>query len=349
MISNVAGDRLYTQIKERLLDAYDHIHSTGNWIDDKYTNSVEQKLKLITGRRHAKLVTSGTTAIQVALLARELIDKKIACVNYSYIASANQAAMLNHVDFFDVDANALLDISTEFNQDAVIPVSLYGNTIDYDNLTTSASTKVVVDCAQSLGAKYKGKPDGSFGDVSVFSFARNKPVPTAGTHGALVWDDDKMTDKIEAVSTNGKLGRNSPISSFGTNGTPYELQAAWIDIGLDHMESWQQKRKQIHDYYRDAFHDVPCRIIEPNKHCESNNHKFAMVVDSRDDLFDHLQKNNIQALKHYTDNFANYFGSDKTFTKTDLLCKSIITLPNHAWMTDAEVDTVANKVVEFYK
>ena len=40
MISNVAGDRLYTQIKERLLDAYDHIHSTGNWIDDKYTNSV---------------------------------------------------------------------------------------------------------------------------------------------------------------------------------------------------------------------------------------------------------------------------------------------------------------------
>ena len=115
------------------------------------------------------------------------------------------------------------------------------------------------------------------------------------------------------------------------------------------MESWQHKRKQIHDYYDDMFHDVPCRIIEPNKHCESNNHKFAMVVDNRDDLFDHLQKNNIQALKHYTDNFANYFGSDKTFTKTDLLCKSIITLPNHAWMTDAEVDTVANKVIEFYK
>ena len=113
------------------------------------------------------------------------------------------------------------------------------------------------------------------------------------------------------------------------------------------MESWQQKRKQIHDYYRDAFHDVPCRIIEPNKHCESNNHKFAMVVDSRDDLFDHLQKNNIQALKHYTDNFANFFGYGN-FPNTDMLCKKIITLPNHPWLTDSEIETVAEKVKSFY-
>ena len=348
MISNVAGDRLYKQISERLSEAYDHIHKTGNWIDDKYTNSVEQKLKELTGRRHAKLVTSGTTAIHIALLAWNLIDKHIACVNYSYVASANQAALLNQVDFFDVDENAIIDISKNFDHDAVIPVSLYGNTIDYDNLRTNNNTKVVVDCAQSLGSKYKGKADGSFGDVAVFSFARNKPVPTAGTHGALVWDDDKMTDKIKAVSVNGKLGRNAPISSMGTNGTPFELQAAWIDIGLDHIHTWQEKRKKIHEYYVDAFKNLPCKIIKANENCESNNHKFAMTVNNRDNLFEHLQQNKIQALQHYTDNFANYFGSEKTFPNTNMFCKSIITLPNHAWMTDAEIETVANKVKELY-
>ena len=348
MISNVAGDRLYNQIHERLTEAYDHIHSTGNWIDDRYTDSVEQKLKLITRRRNAKLVTTGTSAIQTALMAWDLVDKNIACTNYSYVASANQAALLNDVDFFDVDDNGLIEIGDKFNHDAVIPVSLYGNTIDYDNLKTDKSTKVIVDCAQSLGAKYKGQPDGSFGDVAIFSFARNKPVPTAGTHGALVWDDDTMSAKIKAVSTNGKLGRNAPISSMGINGTPFELQAAWIDIGLDHIGEWQVKRKKIHNFYTEAFKDLPVKIVEAPSYCESNYHKFAMKTHDRDSLHKHLQGKGIQALQHYTDNFAKYFGSQKVFPSTELFCRSILTLPNHAWMTDSEVETVAKSVKDFY-
>lgn len=349
MISNIAGDRVYNELKARLFDAYGNIHSSGKWIDDRYTNSVEEKLKKITNRKYAKLVNSGTTAIQTALLSWNLIGKHIACTNYSYVASVNQAALLNEVDFFDVDENGLLDISNKFDHDAVIPVSLYGNTIDYDKMIIQPSAKIVVDCAQSLGAKYKGRPDGSFGDVAIFSFARNKPVPTAGTHGALVWDDDTMTDKIKAVTVNGKLGRNAPISAFGINGTPFELQAAWIDIGLDHISEWQAKRKQIHNFYAEAFKDLPVEIISAPDHCESNYHKFAMRTHNRNALHTYLQQNNIQALQHYTDNFADYFGSTKKFPNTDLFCKSVITLPNHAWMTDSEIETVANNVKEFYK
>lgn len=348
MISNVGGDRLYKQIHDRLTDAYDKIHTTGNWIDDQYTASAENKLKLITGRKYARLTVSGTSAIQVALLAWNMINKKVACTNFSYVASVNQACLINDVDFYDTDENALMNISEKFNHDAVIPVSLYGNTIDYDSLKVGDHTKVVVDCAQSLGAKYKGKPDGSFGDVAVFSFARNKPVPTAGTHGALVWDDDTMLNKVMAASINGKLGRNNPISSFGVNGTPFELQAAWIDIGLDHMGEWQLKRKQIYNYYKEAFSNLPIQIIEAGQHCESNYHKFAMRVKDRDRLHKHLDEAKIQALQHYTDSFADFFGSQKSFPISKTICNEILTLPNHAWMTDAEVETVAKKVQSFY-
>ena len=349
MISNTAGDRTYDQIRERLHEAYDHIHKTGNWIDDKYTESAERKLKTVTGRQHAKLVTSGTTAIQIALLAWELKGKQIACTNYSYVASVNQASLLNKVDLYDVDTNGLLDLSHKFNQDAVIPVSLYGNPIDYDTLQKADETKMVVDCAQSLGAKYKGRPDGSFGDVAIFSFARNKPIPTAGTHGALVWDDDDMSQKIKSVSTNGKLGRSAPVDTYGVNGTPFELQAAWIDIGLDHMQEWQSKRKHIHEYYKEAFRNLPVDVIEANEHSQSNYHKFAMKSNDRDKLYNFLQDNEIKALLHYTDNFSNFFGSGQDFPNTQMLCDSIITLPNHAWMSDTEVETVSNKVKEFYK
>ena len=349
MISNTGGGRLYQQIKDRLTEAYHDIHQSGEWIDSKYTASVENKLKKITNRKHAKLVTSGTTAIQTAILAWNIIDKSVACTNYSYVASVNQAALLNNVDFFDVNSNGIINIDQTFHHDAVIPVSLYGNTIDYDKLKVSEKTKIIVDCAQSLGSKYKGKPDGSFGDVAIFSFARNKPVPTAGTHGALVWDDDSMVHKINSASINGKINRTAPIDSMGVNGTPFELQAAWIDIGLDYMDKWQTRRKNIHAAYTEAFENLPLAIIQTADYCESNCHKFAMLSNQRDMLYDHLQSNEIQALKHYTDNFANFFGSNKTFPITDKLCNEIITLPNHAWLKDSEVEKVIDTIRGFYK
>jgi dTDP-4-amino-4,6-dideoxygalactose transaminase len=128
-----------------------------------------------------------------------------------------------------------------------------------------------------------------------------------------------------------------------------ELQAAQIDIGLDHIEEWQKKREAIHKYYVNEFKQLPLQIIEPNNYCESNYHKFAMLSNNKNELKNYLTNNNIQALEHYTDNFAEYFGSNKKFPNTDKFCKSVITLPNHAWMTDAEIETVASKVKNFYE
>jgi UDP-2-acetamido-2-deoxy-ribo-hexuluronate aminotransferase len=349
MISNVGTERLYKQIADRLNHAYATIHETGDIIDGRYTKSVEKKLRELTGRKFAKLVPSGTSAIQIALLSWGLIGKTIACANYSYVASVNQAALINKVNFYDVNRAGLLESKETFLEDAVIPVSLYGNTIDYDSLKISKNTKLIVDSAQSLGAKYKGHPDGSFGDVSIFSFARNKPIPTAGTHGALLWDDENMTDNVMTVSRNGQLGRDAPITNFGVNGIPFELQAAWIDIGLDHMGEWQNRRKHIHTYYKEIFKDLPIEIVESADWCESNYHKFAMKVQSRDELYQYLIDNDVQALKHYTQSLSLHFGSNKSFPNTDEFCRKILTLPNHSWLTDNEIETVAEKVKKFYR
>lgn len=344
----MAGDRLYDQIGDRLRTAYEKIHKSGDYIDSNFCRSAEDKLKKITGRKHARLLSSATSALMVALLSWDMRNKSVACVNYSYIASANQAALLNQVELFDVDSKGLLQLEKEFQHDLVIPVSLYGNTIDYDKLVKSDHTKIIVDAAQSLGSKYKGKPDGSFGDAAVFSFARNKPIPTAGTHGALLWDDDHMTDRIKAVSNNGKLGRMTKVESFGINAIPSELQAAQIDIGLDHLDEWQSKRKQIHQYYSDKFKNLPIEIVQPNDYCESNYHKYAMLVDDRDELANHLRDRGVQAMEHYIDNFADFIGSDKKFPNTINFNNKVLTLPNHAWLQDSEVEKVAQSVIQFY-
>ena len=350
MIKFTNLDRAFTELQEELHDAYNEIHSSGQVSNGKYCKLVEEDLKRITQRKFAKMFPSGTSAILGALLAWNIKNKKVACTNYSYVASTNQAALFNEVELFDVDKNGLMQLQEQINHHACMPVSLYGNTVDYDNFykNVGPNTKVIVDCAQSLGAKYKGRPDGAFGDVAVLSFSTNKPVPTAGTHGALVWDDENMTDIIKQVANNGKLGRNDPINTFGINGSAYELQACQIYFGLKRLEKWQTRREKISKYYIETFADTPLDFIVPNKNCTSNFHKFALLHERRDAIHDHLKANHIDAQKHYTDSFNDFFGDKKEMPNTVMLCNSVLSIPNNQWLTDAEVETVAETIKKFF-
>ena len=348
MIKFKGLDRFYKQHQDRIDAVYRSVFDSGKHVDGDYCRSVEQKLKNITGRKHAAVVSSGTSAILTAMLALDLQNKSIAVANYSYIASANQAALQNFVMPVDVDLNGIIVPGSVPDCDAIVPVSLYGNTPDYDQLPNITT---IADCAQSLGSTYKGKPDGSFGDIAVFSFSGNKPVPTSGTAGALVWDDDFITNRVLLASRNGKLNRNSPVSSLGINAEPFELQAGIVDIGLDYTTSWQARREAIHQYYAECFQETPLGIIEPADYCVSNRHKFVLLSKQRDQLHDYLHSNGVESQKHYTDNFADLFDphNSDSYTGTKRLCNCTLSLPNHQWLTDSEVETVAQTVKTFFK
>lgn len=350
MIKFVDLNRCWQELKTDLLPAYDEIHTSGIVSNGKYRTLVEEQLKDITGRKHCRLTTSGTTAIQGSLIAWNILRKKVACTNYSYVASTNQAALLNDVILFDVNENGNMVLDSDVEVDAIIPVSLFGNPVDYDEISSrTGNAKIIADCAQSLGSKYQGAPDGSLGDCSIFSFATNKPIPTAGTQGAILFDDDDMVEKVSRALGNGKLSRNSSIESFGINGSSYELQAAQIHFGLKRLQQWQNKRKQISDYYVSEFEDLPISIIKAEKNCDTNWHKFVIKTDSRDSLCDFLKQKGIDSQKHYTDNFAQFFGSgNKHMPYTEKLCKTVLSIPNNQWLTDQEVEKITTNIKNFF-
>ena len=95
MIKFTNLERCYDELKEQLIPAYEEIQTSGIVIDGKYCNLVEEELQQITGRKFAKLYPSGTTAILGALIAWNIFEKNVALSNYSYVASANQAALIN--------------------------------------------------------------------------------------------------------------------------------------------------------------------------------------------------------------------------------------------------------------
>lgn len=352
MISNINTDRCYNELEDKLLSAYQEIQLSGQVRNGKYCRLAEDELKKITGRKHARLFPSGTISITVALLSWQIINQTVATTPYSYVASANQPALLNRLNFYDINASGVLDVNERILGDAVIPVNLYGNCCDYDTLykNINATTKVIVDSAQGLGSMYKDQPEGSRGDVAVFSFAVNKPVPTAGTHGALVWDDDAMTDHIIAVANNGKMSRNAPIVNYGVNGEPFEIQASQIYYGLLKYKKWQNRRTQISTYYSNELQNLPVELVTPGEWCTSNNHKFVLLSDKRNDLNSFLHTNDIESQLNYTDNLANYFSKQSyNLPNTEKFCSKCITIPNSQWLTDAEVEHVVATVKKFYE
>ena len=345
-------DRLYQETKEELDHVVNDVYKSGLVVNSKYCRLVEEQLKSLTGRKHAKMMASGTAGLMVSLLALGLKGKSIAVSNYSYIASANQAALISdNVEFIDVDRSGIMQLPNEINHDGIMPVSLYGNTPDYDTLIDRTPiTKIICDCAQSLGAKYKGQYDGAWGDVAVFSFSGNKPIPCAGTQGAIVWDDDRLTKRINAVANNGKGGRYVEPTNYGINAEPFEIQSAQIYINMKKLDKWQNKRTEIAEYYMEALKDLPIKFIEPIKDCTPNYHKFVVLTEKRNELFDYLTENQIETAKYYTDNLNKFFGLDaqRLMPGTEHMIRTNLSLPNHAWLTDAEVETVVNKIKKFY-
>lgn len=352
MISNRNLDRCYKELQDQLLSAYQEIQLSGQVRNGKYCRLAENELKKITGRKHARICPSGTQGLLISILAWKIQGYEIASSPYSYVASTNQAAMFNTMKYYDINANGVLDVNRKFSEQVILPISLYGHTCDYDTMFANIlnDATVIVDSAQSLGSTYKGQPDGSIGDVAVFSFAVNKPVPTCGHHGAIVWDNDDMTDRIQTVANNGKRSRNSPIESYGVNGEPFEIQASQIYYGLLNYKKWQDRRQQIAKYYSDEFKNLPLDIIKPNDWCESNHHKFVMLTKDRNELNAFLRANNIESELHYTDNFADFFANEKTpLPNTDKFCTQCITIPNSQWLTDAEIEHTSTHVKKFYE
>ena len=350
MIKFTDLSRCWQELKAELVPAYEEIHTSGMVANGKYRNLVEEQIKQITGRKHCRLTSSGTTAIQGALIAWDIIDKKVACTNYSYVASVSQAALLNEVELHDVDQRGHMVLRDDTHADAVIPVSLFGNPVDYEGITSKINHgKVIVDCAQSLGAIYNDRPDGGMGECAVFSFATNKPVPTAGTQGALVWDDDSMCDRVTMAFNNGKLSRNSPIQSYGLNGHAFELQAAQIHFGLTRMAKWQARRTEISQHLIDEFRELPLRVITARPDTVSNWHKFVVVCDRRDELHDYLLRNGVDCQKHYTDDFDKHFGNGVGLPNTKSLCETVLSLPNHQWLRDEEVQIIASLTRQFFQ
>jgi dTDP-4-amino-4,6-dideoxygalactose transaminase len=203
------------------------------------------------------------------------------------------------INTYNIDPK-LIEQSITSKTKAIVVVHLYGKVCDMDSIMDIAkkyNLKVIEDCAQSHGAKYKGKISGSFGDYAAHSFYPTKNLGALGDAGAVTTDSFELADKIRVLRNYGSHVKyyNEVV---GVNSRLDELQAALLLVKLKYMEQITTQKRALAKLYLDGLKDD---FIKPQVHSDYFDvyHIFNIRHPKRDALRDYLLKHDIKTEIHY--------------------------------------------------
>jgi len=237
-----------------------------NYWTGQECRSFEEEFAAYTGRRHAIALANGTLALELALEAFGIgAGDEVVTTCWTFIASASCAVargarpVLADVDPVsrNVTAESIEAVLTPRTK-CIVCVHLAGWPCDMEPILELARKHgliVIEDCAQAHGARYKGRPVGSFGHVAAFSFCQDKIMTTGGEGGMLLLDDEAAFRRAWAYKDHGKSWElmNAPHSgsgfrfvheNFGTNWRMTEMQAAIGRIQLGKLDTWVARRRE---------------------------------------------------------------------------------------------------------
>lgn len=241
---------------------------TSNWVAPVGPRLLEfeQALASVCGRSHAVAVNSGTAALHLALQVLGIgVGDAVVCPSFTFAASANPICYCGAEPIF-VDSEArtwnmdpeLLEqaLAEHPTIRAVIVVHLYGQCAEMDAITELCrkyDVALIEDAAEALGASYKGKPAGSFGELSFVSFNGNKIITTSGG-GMLLADQQEWAQRALYLATQAR----EPVAHYEHQaiGFNYRMSNVLAGLGLSQLEDLQRRittKQQHFDAYSTAF------------------------------------------------------------------------------------------------
>lgn len=350
-------DRRYAEVKNTYHYFLDKIISSDKVFDGPYVSEVEHWLQKYSNRKHALLVTSGTQALSLSLLAAGIgPGDGVIITGYSCMASLTPVTMLGADPILcEIDDCGQMDITSvdiPKHAKALIATGLYGDVHNHDLIESFCKKHNLIyinDAAQSYFSKYKHRNSVELGDIVCLSFAENKPLPSFGTHGAILTNNTRLYTDLLYMRKHGKPYRTSAWTSKGINAHPHENVAAQILTSTMFYLKWQDRRKQINDYYDSEFKDtVPLRPV--SLHTSSNYHKYSIMVPDKFKFYKILYAEGVDSECHYPDAFCNLPWIVSDFhPMCDMYAKKSLTIPSNPHMTDSEVEAVVTKVKKCFQ
>lgn len=265
------------------------------------TREFEKEFAAFAGSKHAVALANGTLALELALRVLGVkAGDEVVVTPRTFIASASAAVIQGMIPVFaDVDpdsgnitAESIARVLTPRTR-AIVLVHIAGWPCDMDPILALArerGIKVIEDCAQCHGARYKGRPCGSLGDIAAWSFCQDKIMTTGGEGGMITLNDDAMWEEAWTYKDHGKsydaiYRRPAPEGyrwlheDFGTNWRLTEMQSVLGRIQLKRMPEWKALRARNAGILAQRFGDNPfLRVPLPGADFDHAYYKFHVFI-----------------------------------------------------------------------
>jgi dTDP-4-amino-4,6-dideoxygalactose transaminase len=357
--------RLWADAGRDVLSAVSRVGASGHYVLGPEVRAFEGALAAVLGRRQAVGCASGLDAIEIALRAlRVPPGTRVLTTPLSAFATTLAVVRAGGVPVFvDVDEHGLLDLDRcreALAEDprirAMIPVHLFGHAADVAELAALAARfelVLVEDCAQSIGARSRGRPAGGAGQLAATSFYPTKNLGALGDGGAVLADDEALADRCRALRDYGQSAKYVH-DELGMNSRLDELHAAVLARAfLPRLAAWTERRRAIARAYAAGIAHPRVRPVPPPPGSEGVWHLFPVRVPpaARDAFMEHLRSRGIRSAVHYPTLIprqralaASGFEVRGDLARAEALAASEVSLPIHPYLDDGEVSRVVDSV-----
>lgn len=338
---------------------------TGQFILGQPVSEFEARIAKICQTKYAIGLNSGTDALFLSLKACGIGEgDEVITVPNSFIATAAVIALLKAKPVF-VDVGQDYNIVPELIEKAItprtkaiIPVHLTGNPADMPLIMSIASKYnlyVVEDACQAVGASIDEKIVGSFGNTGCFSLHPLKNLNVWGDGGFVTTNSSELAEKLKLLRNHGLKNRDESVE-FAFNSRLDTIQAIVALRVLDDLEKITQIRIAHARKYDEGLADLDELVNLPFRRSNTKQvfHTYIIRVRDRNRLYKYLNENGIEVKVHYPiplhlQQAAAYLGyKEGDFPECEAQAKSILTLPIHQNLTDAQLDLVIEAIHEFY-
>ncbi len=347
--------------KQAVLEVLD----SGQLAEGPRTRAFEEAFARVAGVPHAVACVNGTAALHLALWGAGIgPGDDVIVPAFTFVATANAVLLAGARPVFaDVDpetftlteatAQAVVTPATR----AIIPVHLYGRPADMDGLRELAAARgatLIGDAAQAHGASYKGRPAGSLADLETFSFYATKNI-MSGEGGMITTRDKALADRLRSIRNQGR-GEAAPGTydhvRLGHNFRLSDLHAAIGLAQLAHLDAWTTRRRHNAARLTELLEGTPgVTLPRESADSESSWHQFTVVMadtESRSRLMAHLRKADVGFGVYYPRALHEYGHlegfAEGTYPVSESLARTVLSLPVHPSLTEADLLRVAREV-----
>ena len=356
----------YAAIGAEIRTAIERVLSSQQFVLGREGAALEKEIAALCGVAHGVGVASGTDALILALRACGVRPgDEVLLPTSTFVATGSAVSALGakpvfadiRPETYNLDPSDLERRVTPRTR-AIIAVHLYGLAADMDPISAFAKSRklpLIEDCAQAIGAIYKGRRTGSLGDAACFSFYPTKNLGAYGDAGMIVSNSAELAAHLRTLRNHGQTAKYRS-SEPGWNSRLDEIQAAVLRVKLRHLAEWQRARRANAAEYACLLQQVP-GIMPPHEPegLEHVYHQYTIRSEQRDALQQHLALRRIGSTVYYPyplhlqPLYAHLGHKGGDFPHAESAAHEVLSLPMYPELRKDQIARVVEAMAEFVK